>query len=141
MRNRSVVFGVIGVAVVLVIIGLVVFAGKGNAPTTNSDMGSMNMGSHSSNTNDQNPVATNKVDISNFAFSPAAVKVSVGDTVTWTNKDSASHTVTADNASPDAPASDVLARGQTYSFTFKKAGTYSYHCEEHPYMKGTVIVQ
>src|SRR5262249_779107 len=38
-----------------------------------------------------------EVRIENFAFSPATIQISVGDTVTWENYDSASHTVTGDN--------------------------------------------
>jgi amicyanin len=142
MKNRSVLFGVIGVAVVLVILGVILFEGKGNAPTTtgtSNDAGSMNMSSN--NNSNQTPVATNKVSISNFTFSPASIKVKVGDTVTWTNHDSIGHTVTADSPSSDAPASDTLVKGKSYSFTFTKAGTYTYHCEPHPYMKGTVTVE
>lgn len=144
MRNKTVIFGVIGVVVVAAIILTVVFAGNSKAPTTDN-MGSMNMNTGNSTSNssssDQNPVATTKVTISNFSFSPAAIKVKVGDTVTWTNQDEVGHTVTADNSSTDAPASDLLSKGQSYSFTFKKAGTYTYHCTPHPYMKGTVIVE
>jgi plastocyanin len=47
----------------------------------------------------------------------------------------------ADTMSADAPSSELLAKGESYSFTFKKAGTYTYHCTPHPYMKGTVVVE
>jgi amicyanin len=80
-----------------------------------------------------------QVTIQNFAFSPASVTIKVGDTVTWTNKDSAAHTVTYDNGTTFASSS--LATGATFSFTFTKAGTYPYHCGVHPNMKGTVVVQ
>lgn len=83
---------------------------------------------------------TNKIAIKDYMFSPAAVMVRVGTTVTWTNQDSVSHTVTADNPSSDAPSSMDIAQGQSYSFTFKKAGTYTYHCFPHPYMHGSVQV-
>jgi plastocyanin len=79
------------------------------------------------------------VDISGFAFSPASVTVKVGDSVTWTNKDSAPHTVTAADGSFD---SGSLAQGASFSFTFQKAGTYTYRCTVHPSMPtATVIVQ
>lgn len=86
------------------------------------------------------PAAQNAVTISNFAFHPATITVKAGTTVTWTNKDSTAHTVTADTPSADAPASGDINQGASYSFTFKKAGTYAYHCTMHPYMKGTVVV-
>jgi plastocyanin len=79
------------------------------------------------------------VTISGFAFSPASVTVKVGDTVTWTNKDSVPHNVTAADGSFN---SGSLAQGASFSFTFQKAGTYTYRCTIHPSMApATVIVQ
>jgi amicyanin len=83
--------------------------------------------------------ATKSVMIENYAFSPAALTVSVGDTVTWTNMDSAPHTVTV-SSGPVKFASPTLQKGQTFSYTFTKAGTYSYYCAVHPDMKATVKV-
>jgi plastocyanin len=83
---------------------------------------------------------TNKVTIHDYMFSPAVTRVTVGTTVTWTNSDSVNHTVTADTNSTDAPSSMDIAQGKSFSFTFKKAGTYTYHCFPHPYMHGTVEV-
>ena len=80
-----------------------------------------------------------QVTLQNFAFSPASVTVKVGDTVTWTNKDSAGHTVASDDGT--SFTSPTKATGATFSFTFTKTGTYAYHCSIHPSMKGTVVVQ
>ena len=80
-----------------------------------------------------------QVTLQNFAFSPASVTVKVGDTVTWTNKDSAGHTVASDGGT--SFTSPTMATGATFSFTFTKTGTYAYHCSIHPSMKGTVVVQ
>jgi plastocyanin len=95
----------------------------------------------SSNTASANtaPVAGNAVTINNFAFAPAALKVKVGTTVTWTNQDSDAHTVTSqDNGGPLSSA--ALSTGQTYSYTFTKPGTYAYLCTIHPFMTATVTV-
>jgi plastocyanin len=73
-----------------------------------------------------------------LAFDPATVTISAGESVTWTNEDSAGHTVVADNGEFK---SDTLGNGGSFSFTFDKAGTYPYHCSIHPSMKGTVVVQ
>ena len=62
--------------------------------------------------------------------------VKKGDTVVWTNKDSAPHTVTGGSLN-----SGTLSGGQTYSFTFNAAGTVSYACSFHPSMTGKVVVQ
>jgi amicyanin len=80
------------------------------------------------------------VTIDDMAFSPKEITVKVGATVTWTNQDTVSHDVTDDNDSADGPNSELLGQGESYSFTFKKAGTYNYHCSPHPFMKATVIV-
>jgi plastocyanin len=77
------------------------------------------------------------VSIANFSFQPAAITISVGTTVTWTNNDSAGHTVTADDGSFK---SDKLGSGATFSQTFATAGTFAYHCSIHSSMKGTVTV-
>jgi plastocyanin len=79
-----------------------------------------------------------KINISGFKFDPATVTVKVGATVTWTNQDSANHTVTGDDGSW---TSESLAKGATFSFTFDKAGTYAYHCAVHSLMKGNIVVQ
>lgn len=75
---------------------------------------------------------------SSYAFSPKTISVSVGDTVTWDNRSSASegHTVTGDGLD-----SGTLKQGDDYSFKFRKAGTFKYLCEFHPSMKGTVKVK
>ncbi len=80
------------------------------------------------------------VDISGFAFSPAEVKVKVGDTIRWTNSDSAGHQIVSDNPAFGL-ASPMLSNGATYPFTLMKAGTVSYRCSVHPAMKGTIIVE
>jgi len=77
------------------------------------------------------------VSIANFAFAPASMTVAVGTTVTWTNTDSAGHTVTAADGSFK---SDKLGTGATFSQTFAKAGTYAYHCSIHSSMTGTITV-
>jgi amicyanin len=81
-----------------------------------------------------------RVEITNFDYVPNNIKVSVGTTVTWTNKDSARHDVASDQETSAFVSSKLLGQNETYSFTFTKAGTYSYHCSPHPYMKGTVEV-
>ncbi len=80
----------------------------------------------------------NSVQIANFSYSPATLTVKVGDSVTWTNMDSAGHSATADDNSFDT---GILDYGKSGTVTFQKAGTYTYHCSIHPNMHGTIIVQ
>lgn len=83
---------------------------------------------------------TVKVDIAGFKYVPASVKIKVGDTVTWTQVDTVSHTVTIVSG-PESFDSGLLRVGQTFSHTFRKPGTYSYKCTPHPNMRGEVIVE
>lgn len=81
--------------------------------------------------------ATGAVKIAGFAFAPDSRSAKVGESVTWTNGDSATHTVTADDGAFD---SGNLSGGKRFSFTFDTAGTFPYHCNIHRSMKGTVTV-
>ena len=85
------------------------------------------------------PVARTAADasvtIKDFAFSPSSVTIGVGDTVTWTNQDSTQHTATGDNFD-----TGLLDKGRSGSHTFDSAGTFSYICTPHPYMKAKVTV-
>lgn len=83
--------------------------------------------------------ATHAVTIQNFSFAPATLTVKVGDTVVWTQKDSAPHTVTSDSGSELSSA--ILSPDQTYAHTFTTKGTFPYHCKPHPFMKATVVVE
>ncbi len=80
----------------------------------------------------------NTVAITGFAFQPASITVKAGQSVTWTNRDPAQHTVTEQGGTFTSP---VLGSGASYRRSFDRAGTYSYFCAIHPSMKGTVVVQ
>lgn len=78
-----------------------------------------------------------------FAFSPATLTIKAGTTVTWKNATAVGHTVTSDDGKSfnSGTTNPIAAQGGTFSFTFTKAGTFAYHCEIHPFMKATIIVQ
>ncbi len=82
--------------------------------------------------------ASRGVAIRDFAFSPRTVEIRVGDTVTWTNRDSVAHTATARNGSFDT---GTLADGESGSVRFTSAGRYRFLCTPHPQMTGTVVVR
>lgn len=84
------------------------------------------------------PGAMAEVKIDNFSFGPTDLKVAVGTTVTWTNRDDIPHTVVSTDG---AFKSKVLDTDEKFSFTFSKAGIYPYFCSIHPKMTGKVIVQ
>lgn len=77
------------------------------------------------------------VSIQNFTFQPSVLTVAVGTTVTWTNLDGATHTVTSRSGVWD---SGDLNQNQKFSFTFTQPGEFDYFCAIHPSMKGKIIV-
>jgi plastocyanin len=90
------------------------------------------------------------IDQSSQGFSPNKVVVVIGvnNTVIWTDNDNKqddngylpSHTVTADdNSFASAYLSSVT--GNQFNFTFTTPGTFSYHCNVHSWMKGSVVVK
>jgi amicyanin len=85
----------------------------------------------------QKPDVT-EVKIDNFSFGPAELKVAVGTTVTWTNRDDIPHTAVSTDKTFK---SKVLDTDEKFSFTFSKPGTYEYFCSIHPKMTGKVVVQ
>ena len=68
--------------------------------------------------------ATRTVDITRTGFVPDRLTIDFGDTVTWTNKDSAPHSVVADGGA--FTSSPVLQPNQAYSFRFVRSGTFGY---------------
>jgi len=78
-----------------------------------------------------------KVDIVEFTYQPDPVVVQAGGKVIWQNQDTAPHTATADDGSFDT---GTIEKGKIGSETFKEAGTFTYFCEIHPTMNGTVEV-
>ena len=142
---------VVAIIAVIVIVGAGAFAlVKHNDNKKNTSMSGMST-SQSSEANEYNNKSSNStsppeaskstdsVTISNFAFSPANITVKKGTTVTWTNKDSVTHTV-VETDSKTGPKSENLDQGKSYSFTYDTAGSYAYHCSIHPNMTGTVTV-
>lgn len=97
--------------------------------------------------------ATIAVSIADKAFDPAGIVVAEGDTVTWTVTKTIGegHTVTSGKPTDASPGSifdsgikninQLKDNGATFSFKFDKAGTYSYFCQVHPSMVGTVTVE
>lgn len=77
------------------------------------------------------------VTIAEFAFNPADITATVGQTITFTNNDSAPHTATLDDDSCGTPN---IANGESDGLLFSAAGTYPFHCAIHPNMKGTITV-
>ena len=95
--------------------------------------------------------AETAVSMAGNRYEPAQLSIPAGETVVWTNNDSAGHSVTADDGSFDShPACGSLGgacmmKGQTFSMTFPTPGTYPYYCRAHGSpggqgMAGTITV-
>ena len=80
-----------------------------------------------------------QVKIDNFTFAPTPLTVAAGTTVQWLNRDDIPHTVVSDDKTTFK--SKALDTDENYSYTFTKAGTYTYFCSIHPKMTGKVVVQ
>ena len=76
------------------------------------------------------------VQIKNFEFVPKVLTIKSGDSVTWTNLDDVTHTVTSADFDTGA-----LGKGESKTLTFDSPGTYAYMCAVHPDMQGAVIVE
>lgn len=131
--KKAFLFTLIAVA----LLSLLILAGCGSkttstTTTTTQDQTTTQQGGSSTGAQ-TGPV---NIKISNFAFSPASVTIKAGAEVTWTNDDSAAHTVVGAGFS-----SGNLSTGQTFTHTFDTTGVYDYHCGIHPSMKGTITVQ
>lgn len=89
------------------------------------------------NNNNNNTTSGSNVNISSSAFGPSSLTVKAGTTVTWTNNDYTTHTVTSNNGSF---GSSDMKYGDSFSYTFGSAGTFAYHCIYHSSMTGTIVV-
>ena len=90
--------------------------------------------------------------IRDFTYTPVTASISVGGVVTWTNNGPSVHMAVSDAglwssgslAAPGGGGGPYGGRGSgsggTFSWVFSQAGTYSYHCEIHPYIRGSIVV-
>ena len=133
----------------LLVLSVVAFAGCGGGATTTTTASPATTGSTTATSAPGTTGSTtattaatgaggSQVSLKNIAIDPTSVTIKVGDAVTWTNNDGFAHRLVGDNGEFD---SGDMNGGATFSFTFKTAGTITYHCSIHPEMKGTVIVQ
>ena len=78
----------------------------------------------------------NTVTIQDFKFNPGEITIQKGETITWINQDSVTHTVTGTVIN-----SGSLTKGQSFKQTFNEAGVFDYNCTPHPAMTGKIIVK
>jgi plastocyanin len=89
-----------------------------------------------------NSGASNSANGPGYGPDNIVVVIGINNTVTWTNNDSAHHTVTTSNAPSGASFnSGDMGPGATYTCTFSETGTYQYYCKYHSWMIGTIVVE
>ena len=118
-----------GVLVLAGAVLFVAFGGGGESAGPGSSGSSVSSGSSTGTS----------ISISNFMYSPMTLSVKPGATISVTNKDSATHTLTA--SGPGGFNTGNISHNQTKTFTAPtKPGTYQYICNIHQYMMGTIKV-
>src|SRR5690348_9222464 len=93
---------------------------------------------HPTSAKSEDKAPPTEVRVDNFSFAPETLTVPVNSTVTWLNKDDVPHVIASNDGFFKSKALDT---DDKYSFTFTKAGTYSYYCSVHPKMVGKIVVQ
>ncbi|MEP6615863.1 MAG: cupredoxin domain-containing protein [Ginsengibacter sp.] len=78
------------------------------------------------------------VTISGMTFSPATLTVKTGTTIVWKNNDGTAHTATSNDGST-FNTGNILA-GYSGTAVVNTAGNFTYHCQIHSNMTGTIIV-
>lgn len=79
------------------------------------------------------------IDIKNFAYSKKTVTIRVGQRIKWVNRDEHRHN--AYSSKSGGPKGPLLGKGKSWTWTAKKAGTFSYYCTPHTFMKGKIVVK
>lgn len=143
------VVGIIVAVVALLALGGIYAANKpdDNQAETQGHSSSESQDSSQTETTAEEPAESDEVltgtvemDIAGSAYQNPDITIKKGTTVVWTNQDTIQHDVTPDEESAGFQGSELLSKGQSYSFTFDTVGTFSYHCTPHPFMTGSVTV-
>jgi plastocyanin len=138
--TRSAIRTRLAATAAVAVLGLGVAAcGSSSSPSSSSATTTSGAATPGTSAPGKAPATTAAVKIQNFQFVPQTITVKVGGTVTWTNLDTVGHSVESNTGA--WTTSKVLNKGQTFSHTFTKAGTFPYICGVHNYMTGTVKVE
>ena len=152
-----------GLVGAVIAVGLLVFFNDSNSPSVSSSnhaAGADDHAHHHVEEADLGPIvdltgqSKVQINIKDSAYARPNVLVTKGTKITWTNQDSVAHNVMKEHDDGDeahkAPSADevrddvfsgpLLAKGEHYSFTFNKVGSYPYHCAPHPLMQALVVV-
>ena len=84
-------------------------------------------------------IPSGAMSLGSMAFGANPLTIAAGTTVTWTNNDGVTHTSTSVPGGSTWSSGNILP-GATFSFPFTTPGTYSYRCNLHTSMTGTIVV-
>lgn len=119
-----------------------------NSPSSPSDTGG---GTPTASPSPSTPI-TGLVSIRDSTYAPDPVHITVRGDVTWTNNGRRRHTTVSDaglwnsgtlfppGVEPEMSGDFESASGDTFTWIFTEAGIYPYHCEIHPFKRGTIVV-
>ena len=127
--NKQMIVGLVVIAAFIGGVGLLVTNSNGN-----------NKGQKKMNSAVASSIPANTVVMKDLDFGPMKLSVKKGTEVTFSNQDTARHTVTFDDSANTSASSQLIAPGDSYKHTFTQAGTYTYHCTPHPFMKAVIEV-
>jgi len=144
--------GVSGVAVVAILIMTVVVAGIAafySSSLTSSSTSCTTVNSQSSSSAQGWGVhvsmysgAANPSNAPGYRPDNITLIIGINNTVTWTNDDSAAHTVSSTSVPACATFdSGNMNSGAVYTHSFGVPGTYQYDCRYHSWMTGTIVVK
>jgi len=151
--SKSTIVGIVCIILIFIVFYFLMHSSKTQTSISaiNSSTGIVSTSTNATTTQTATKVSTTKkvssskvlsghvyISIINSVYTPKTITIKSGTTVTWTNKDSIVHTVTADNG---GPTSNELGKGESYSYKYNVKGIFGYHCSIHSTSTGTVIVQ
>jgi plastocyanin len=85
-------------------------------------------------------MATQTVVIKDMKFNPQTIEIQNGDSVQWKNEMPFAHTSTSDDGT-SWDTGPIAGNTTSPAETPAASGNYPYHCNIHPFMKGTVVVK
>jgi plastocyanin len=135
-------------AALVTVLSLGLAFGCGSSSSTNDTVG----GTPTAPPPPPSSPTSGSVSIQDFTYAPETLNITVGGEVTWRNNGPSVHMTVSDAglwnsgtlAAPEGGGGSYgdggSGSGGTFSRVFSQAGTYAYHCEIHPYIRGSIIV-
>ena len=130
MKNHKFLIITGAIFLVVVVIGIMIANGFLKPATPPQEE------KNSTTTSSTTSAPQKNIAMKNFSFDPSVLTIKVRTTVTWTNNDSAPHDVISEGNFN----SGTFRKGETFSYTFDKMGTFDYFCSLHSGMDGQIIV-